>query len=67
MRLEFSPAADADLVEIASFIARDNVPRAVLSSTNSKQPAPGSSIFLMRVPRVPTLAQTCDPCRMEAM
>jgi len=29
MRLEFSPAADADLVEIASFIARDNVPRAV--------------------------------------
>lgn len=29
MRLEFSPAADADLVEIASFIARDNVARAV--------------------------------------
>lgn len=29
MRLEFSPAADADLVEIASFIARDNVPRAI--------------------------------------
>lgn len=29
MRLEFSPAADADLVEIASFIARDNVPRAL--------------------------------------
>ncbi|AZI37691.1 hypothetical protein NT2_06_02020 [Caenibius tardaugens NBRC 16725] len=29
MRLEFSPAANADLVEIASFIARDNVPRAV--------------------------------------
>lgn len=29
MRLEFSPAAEADLVEIASFIARDNVPRAV--------------------------------------
>ena len=29
MRLEFSPAADADLVEIASLIARDNVPRAV--------------------------------------
>lgn len=29
MRLEFSTAADADLVEIASFIARDNVPRAV--------------------------------------
>ncbi|MCY1669536.1 type II toxin-antitoxin system RelE/ParE family toxin [Novosphingobium sp. SL115] len=29
MRLKFSPAADADLVEIASFIARDNVPRAV--------------------------------------
>jgi toxin ParE1/3/4 len=29
IRLEFSPAADADLVEIASFIARDNVPRAV--------------------------------------
>lgn len=29
MRLEFSPAAGADLVEIASFIARDNVPRAV--------------------------------------
>ncbi len=29
MRLEFSPAADADLVEIATFIARDNVPRAV--------------------------------------
>lgn len=29
MRLEFSPAADADLVEIASFIARDNVPLAV--------------------------------------
>lgn len=29
MRLEFSPAADADLVAIASFIARDNVPRAV--------------------------------------
>jgi toxin ParE1/3/4 len=28
MRLELSPAADADLVEIASFIARDNVPRA---------------------------------------
>ncbi|MDQ4422133.1 type II toxin-antitoxin system RelE/ParE family toxin [Sphingobium sp. DEHP117] len=28
MRLEFSPAADADLVEIASFIARDNIPRA---------------------------------------
>lgn len=29
MRLEFSPAAEADLVEIASFIARDNVARAV--------------------------------------
>lgn len=29
MRLEFSPAADVDLVEIASFIARDNVPRAI--------------------------------------
>lgn len=29
MRLEFSPAADADLVAIASFIARDHVPRAV--------------------------------------
>lgn len=29
MRLEFSSAANADLVEIASFIARDNVPRAV--------------------------------------
>ena len=29
MRLEFSPAADADLVDIASFIARDNVPRAI--------------------------------------
>lgn len=28
MRLEFSPAADTDLVEIASFIARDNIPRA---------------------------------------
>jgi toxin ParE1/3/4 len=29
MRLEFSPAADADLIEIADFIARDNVPRAL--------------------------------------
>ncbi len=29
MRLEFSPAADNDLAEIASFIARDNVPRAL--------------------------------------
>ena len=29
MRLEFSPAADADLVAIASFIARDNIPRAI--------------------------------------
>jgi toxin ParE1/3/4 len=29
MRLEFSPAANADLVDIASFIARDNVPRAI--------------------------------------
>ncbi len=29
MRLEFSPAADADLAGIASFIARDNVPRAL--------------------------------------
>lgn len=29
MRLAFSPAADADLTDIASFIARDNVSRAV--------------------------------------
>ncbi|WBQ17716.1 type II toxin-antitoxin system RelE/ParE family toxin [Sphingobium yanoikuyae] len=29
MRLEFSPAAETDLTEIASFIARDNVPRAI--------------------------------------
>lgn len=29
MHLEFSPAADADLVEIAGSIARDDVPRAV--------------------------------------
>lgn len=29
MRLEFSPEADSDLVEVASFIARDNVPRAI--------------------------------------
>lgn len=29
MCLEFSPAADTDLVEIASFIARDNVLRAI--------------------------------------
>jgi len=29
MRLEFSPAAQADLVEIAMFIARDNPPRAL--------------------------------------
>jgi toxin ParE1/3/4 len=29
MRLEFSPAADADLVDIASFIARDHVQRAI--------------------------------------
>lgn len=29
MRLELSPAADADLIAIASFIARDNPPRAL--------------------------------------
>ena len=29
MRLEVSPAADADLTEIASYIARDNVARAM--------------------------------------
>jgi toxin ParE1/3/4 len=29
MRLEFSHAAQADLVEIALFIARDNPPRAL--------------------------------------
>jgi len=29
MRLEFSPAAESDLVEIARFIAEDNVPRAL--------------------------------------
>lgn len=28
MHLQFSPAAEADLVDIAAFIARDNVPRA---------------------------------------
>ncbi|WP_246448402.1 hypothetical protein [Novosphingobium flavum] len=36
MRLEFSPAAEADLVTIASFIARDNASRDIGSilSTN---------------------------------
>ena len=29
MRLEFSPAAESDLVEIARFIAEDNGPRAL--------------------------------------
>ena len=29
MRLEFSPAADADLTQIGTFIARDNVARAI--------------------------------------
>ena len=29
MHLSFSPAADADLTDIASFIARDNVDRAL--------------------------------------
>lgn len=29
MKLEFSPASEADLVEIASFIARDNPERAL--------------------------------------
>ena len=29
MHLSFSPAADADLTDIASFIARDNVARAL--------------------------------------
>ena len=29
MRLEFSPTAEADLIAIASFIARENPPRAV--------------------------------------
>ncbi|MFC5342922.1 type II toxin-antitoxin system RelE/ParE family toxin (plasmid) [Brevundimonas staleyi] len=29
MRLEVSPAAETDLIEIASFIARDNPPRAL--------------------------------------
>jgi toxin ParE1/3/4 len=61
MRLEFSPAADADLVEIASFIARDNVPRAV----NFVDELEAAYAKLIDFPCLGLLAQTfvsdCEP------
>ena len=67
MRLKFSPAAETDLMDIASFIARDNVPRTI-SFVDDLQAACGTLLdFSQSGRRVTTFAPDCDLSRMEAM
>ena len=67
MCLEFSPAVDADLVAIASFIARDNVPRAVTFVDELEAPYAKLIDSPHSGGAVRTFARDCDPSRTAAI